>query len=273
MFEIHSLHLGELLIPQGDSFLRDPIHCWYVTDGKTRILVDSGMPDAAELKRRLNVDGKGGGHAALKEALAAAGTSPDQIDLVVLTHLHFDHAWNLDLFPQATVVIQRDEMIHAMDPVATQRIYYFKESLIHLLNLKRPSRLRIVNGDIDLLEGFKLLKVPGHTPGMQAAIVTTSRGNVGLVSDLGDNYRCWYPADPRASDKPMRFMAGNYLPGTIRSESERAYVDSMVRVKAVADIVVPAHDARIPKIMPRDWFELPAGGEVHGPSSAAQSVA
>lgn len=272
MFEIHTLRLGELMIPQGDSFLRDPIHCWYVTDGKTRILVDSGMPEAAELKRRLNVDGRGGGHGSIIETLAAAGATPDAIDIVVLTHLHFDHAWNLDLFPRATIIIQKDEMIHAMDPVATQRIYYFKESLIHLLNRKRPSGLRIIDGDLDLVSGVRLLKVPGHTPGMQAAIVTTARGNVGLVSDLGDNYRCWYPADPRASDKPMRFMAGSYLPGTIRSESERVYVESMARVKALADIIIPAHDARIPLRMPGEWYELPdSSDDGHGASPRASA--
>ena len=80
MFEIHTLRLGELLIPQGGSLLRDPIHVWYVTDGKVQILVDSGMPDAAEVAKRLKVNGSGGGHASLRAALAQAGTTPDAID-------------------------------------------------------------------------------------------------------------------------------------------------------------------------------------------------
>jgi N-acyl homoserine lactone hydrolase len=261
MFEIHSLRLGELLIPQGETLIRDPVHAWYVTDGKVRILVDSGMPDATELKQRLRVEGEGGGHDSMRRALKAAGTSPEKIDIIVPTHLHFDHAWNLDLFPQACVVIQRDEMIHAMDSCATQRIYYFKETLIGLLQRKRPNGLRIVDGDVALMDGIRLLKVPGHTPGMQAAVVTTARGRAALVSDLGDHYRYWYPADPRATDKPMRFMAGSFLPGPIRSESERTYVDSMAKVKAIADIVVPAHDFRIPRHLPSEWFDVPASTE------------
>lgn len=257
MFEIHTLKLGELFVPHGDSYLRDPIHAWYATDGKTGILIDSGMPDIADLRVRLKVDGSGGGHSSLIRSLAAVGAKPEDIDLVILTHLHFDHAWNLDLFPQATVIVQKDEMIHAMDPCATQRIYYFRETLIGLLNRKRPAGLRIVEGDTDLIDGVRLIKAPGHTPGMHVPVFSTTRGKVGLVSDLGDHYRYWYPADGRATDKPMRFMAGNFLPGTIRSEAERTYVDSMARVKAVADIVVPAHDFRIPKHMPADWFEVP----------------
>lgn len=270
MFEIHSLFLGELMIPQGGGVLRDPVHAWYVTDGKTRILVDVGMPTVEENRRRLGVQAVGGGPDALVQALAACGTTPDKIDYVIATHLHFDHAWNLDLFPQACVIVQRDEVFHAVDPSPTQRIYYLRETLISLLSRKRPAALRLVEGDFDLLPGIRILKVPGHTPGMQVPVVTTARGKVGLVSDLGDHYRYWFPADPRATDTPMRYLAGSFLPGPIRTESEHTWLDSMARVKAIADIVVPAHDSRIPKHMPAEWFEIPdstAGDLTHKPQA------
>jgi N-acyl homoserine lactone hydrolase len=273
VFEIHTLRLGELIIPLGGALLRDPIHAWYATDGKMRLLIDSGMPDAAEVARRLKIEGKGGGHASLRDALAAVGTTPEAIDYVVPTHLHFDHAWNLDLFPNACVVIQREELFHAIDPVATQRIYYMRETPIGLLERKRPTQFRLVDGDIDLIDGVRLLKAPGHTPGLQVVVITTAKGRAALVSDLGDHYRCWYPADPRATDKPLRFLSGSFLPGTIRSESERVYADSMGKVKAASDIVVPAHDFRIPVHMPRDWFEVPestAGDLTHLPHRAAE---
>lgn len=261
MFEIHTLRVGELHLPEAAGILRDPIHCWLVSDGSTRILVDSGMPDIAEVGRRLNVGGEGGGQAALRDELAKVGVAPDDIDFVVLTHLHFDHAWNLDLFPDACVVVQRDEAIHALEPVATQRIYYFRETLIRLLERKRPAKFRLVHGDTELVDGVRLLKAPGHTPGMQVPVVTTTRGKAALVSDLGDHYRNWYPDDPRASDRPLRFMAGALLPGTIRSESESAHVESMRRVMDAADIVVPAHDFRIPRHLPKEWFAIPESTE------------
>jgi glyoxylase-like metal-dependent hydrolase (beta-lactamase superfamily II) len=257
MFEIHTLRLGELMIPQGDGFVRDPIHAWFVTDGTTRILVDVGMPSVEETHRRLGIAATGGGADSLVRTLAACGTEPGAIDIVIATHLHFDHAWNLDLFPQACVIVQRDEVFHAVDPAPTQRIYYLRETLLSLLGRKRPSGLRLVDGDTDLMPRIQLLKVPGHTPGMQVPIVTTDKGKVALVSDLGDHYRCWFPADPRATDHPMRFMTGSFLPGAIRSESERVYQDSMARVRAASDIVVPAHDFRIPGHIPTEWFDLP----------------
>ena len=66
----------------------------------------------------------------------------------------------------------------------------------------------------------------------------------------------------------MRFMAGAMLPSNIRSESERDFTAAMQRVLDHADIVVPAHDFRIPKRMPEDWFAIPestAGDLAHTP--------
>jgi N-acyl homoserine lactone hydrolase len=257
MFEIHSLKIGELLIPEDGALLLDPVHVWLLTDGRTRILVDGGMPDIAEVTRRLKVDGAGGGHASVRAALATQGVAPEQIDFVVATHLHYDHGSNLDLFPDACVVIQRDEMAHAVDPVPTQRLFYFKEALIGLLGRRRPRKLRVIEGDVELVEGVTLLKVPGHTPGLQIPIVTTARGKVAIVSDLGDHYRNWYPADPRATRHPLNYLADTFLPSGIRSESERTYLESMRRAKEAADILIPAHDTRIPLHVPREWFDLP----------------
>jgi N-acyl homoserine lactone hydrolase len=271
MFEIHSLPLGELYLPHGGGIMRDPVYCWLLDDGKTRILVDSGMPDIAEVRRSLNVGGTGGGHESLRIALAAVKLRPEDIQFVLLTHMHFDHASNLDLFPQACVVVQRDELFAAVDPVPTQRIYYRRDTIIELINRKRPSGLRLIDTDLEFAAGVSLLKVPAHTPGFQVPIVTTAKGRVALVSDLGDHYRYWFPADPRASNKPMRFLAGTFLPSSIRSEGERTYVAAMQRVVDHSDIVVPSHDFRIPKHMPKEWFGIPEstdGDLAHVPPDA-----
>lgn len=265
---ITSLRIGELFLPHGGGIMRDPIHCWLVRGPGHNILVDSGMADIATVTARLKVDGIGGGHAALTAALAAEGLAPGDIDHVVLTHLHFDHADNLTLFPDACIVVQRDELFHAIDSVPSQRIYYWRESVTEILARRRSVGARLVDGDTDLLPGFRLIKTPGHTPGMQIPIVTTAKGTVALVSDLGDHYRYWFPADARATEKPMRFLSGDFLTGNIRSESERCWQASMRRCFDEADIVVPAHDFRIPMRIPEQWWAIPestAGDLAHTP--------
>ena len=254
---ITTLRLGELYLPHGGSLMRDPIHCWLVRGDGRNVLVDSGMPDLDVIEKRLKVKGIGGGHAALIEGLAGEGLEPSDITDIVLTHLHFDHAENLDLFPQARVVIQRNEVLSAIDPVPSQRIFYWQSTIDKLLARKRPTELLMVDGDLDLFPGFRLLSLPSHSEGMQVAIVTTERGRVGLVSDLGDHYRYWFPDDPRATATPHRSLAGAYLTGAIRSEGERAWQAAMRRVAAATDIVIPAHDFRIPKRVPEQWFACP----------------
>lgn len=258
---VTSLRLGELYVPHGAAVMRDPVHVWLlrgeVAGRTTHVLVDSGMADIPTIHARLRVKGTGGGHASLIAALATEGLAPQDIDYIVCTHLHFDHADNLDLFPDACVVVQRAELLAAVDPVPSQRIFYWKSTLANLMARKRPAQLRLVEGDTDLLPGLRLLSVPSHTEGMQVAIVTTSKGRVALVSDLGDHYRYWFPADARATSHPQRSLSDAFLTGNIRSESERDWQAAMRRVLDNSDIVVPAHDFRIPVRMPEQWFAIP----------------
>jgi len=257
-FTIHTLHLGALHLPGAhESGDWTPIHAWLLHDGVSWTLVDTGMASAVEISAKWKVEARGGGEAALRTALQPLGIGPEQIGRVILTHLHFDHAWNLELFPKAQVLLQKDELGHAIDPVPSQRLYYTRHTINQVLDRRRPAALELVEGDRELAEGLTLLKVPGHTPGMQVVCVQTERGRVGLVSDLGEEYGCWFPADPHATRNPLRFLADTFRPGTIRSESERTYIASMRRVMERVDIVVPAHDTRIPGSIPAEWFACP----------------
>jgi len=261
MFEIRSLQIGELYLQHGEGIMRDPVYVWLVRNDKMAILVDVGMPEIPMLRARLKVDGWGGGHGPIRKALAEEGLVPEDIDYVIPTHLHYDHAWNLDLFPDSCVVLQRDELFHAVDPVPTQRIFYFRETVLELINRKRPTQLRLIDGDLNLMDGLTLLKVSSHTKGMQVPIVTTKSGKAALVSDLGDHYRYWYPADPRATRTPARYLSDTFLAGGLRSSTEEEWCAAMRRVLDHADIVVPAHDFRIPKRMPEQWFAVPESND------------
>lgn len=268
---ITSLRIGELYLPHNGSIMRDPVHVWLLrgeVDGKRRnILVDSGMTDMSVIEQRLKVTGKGGGHAALTAVLAAEGLTPADIDTVIVTHLHFDHGENLDLFPGALVVVQRKELFALIDPVPSHRPFYWKSTALHLVG-RKPNEIRLLDGDCDFLPGIRILSVPSHTEGMQVVVITTEKGRAAIVSDLGDHYRYWYPTDPRATPNPQRSLTGSFLTGNLRSESERDWQNAMHRVMANTDIVVPAHDFRIPVRMPEEWFAVPesmAGDISHEP--------
>ena len=271
-WRIASLQIGELYLPHGGGIMRDPVHVWLAQNGRNNVLIDSGMAAIEVITKRLKINGWGGGHEALTRVLAGEGLAPGDIDHIVLTHGHFDHADNLDLFPDACVVLQRDELHHAADPVPSQRNFYWQSTLGNLVQRKRPGQIRTLDGDTELFDGFRVLKVPSHTPGMQVPLLTTEKGIVAIASDLGDHYRYWFPADPRATDHPQRSLSDAFLTGNIRSESERDWQSAMARVRAHSDIVVPAHDFRIPKRIPDEWFAIPDSTEddlAHVPPSVS----
>lgn len=268
---ISSLVIGELYLPHGAAIQRDPIHVWLARGGGHNILIDTGMAEIATITKRLKVEGWGGGQGKLTALLAEQGLAPGDIDHIVLTHAHFDHADNLDLFPESCVIIQRDELNHAADPVPSQRIFYWQSTVTNLVQRRRPAQIRVIDGDEQLFEGFRVLKVPSHTPGMQVPLLNTSRGVAAVASDLGDHYRYWFPADARATSFPQRSLSDAFLTGNIRSESERDWQAAMRRVRDQSDIVIPAHDFRIPKSVPAEWFAIPDstdGDLAHVPPSS-----
>lgn len=256
-WRITSLCIGELYLPHGGAIQRDPIHVWLAQDGEYNVLIDSGMTDIAVITKRLKVTGWGGGHGELTKALATKGLTPADIDHVVLTHGHFDHAENLDLFPDACVVIQRDELQHLMDPMPSHRVFCWDTTITNLAQRRRPKQIRVLDGDEQLFDGFRVLKVPSHTPGMQVPIITTAKGDVAIASDLGDHYKYWFPADARATKTPQRSLSDVFMTGNLRTESERDWQAAMRRVRDNSDIVIPAHDFRIPVNIPDDWWAIP----------------
>ncbi len=148
--------------------IRLPVPAYLIRgDDGTTVLVDSGMSrevlsGAVNLGERMRpVDTAG---AFVVDRLASLGVSPDQITYVVATHFHFDHAGGLDQFPDATIVAQRA----AVEETARSGGRPAKA----LVN--NPAlRWSLIEGDLDLLPGVRLLATSGHTPGHQSLLVTT----------------------------------------------------------------------------------------------------
>ncbi|MFD2578904.1 hypothetical protein ACFSTD_10490 [Novosphingobium colocasiae] len=74
------------------------------------------------------------------------------------------------------VVVQRAELLGAVDPVPSQRVYYWQSSIDNLLARKRTRKVMLLDGDHELVPGVQLLSVPSHTEGMQVVVVSTEKG-------------------------------------------------------------------------------------------------
>jgi glyoxylase-like metal-dependent hydrolase (beta-lactamase superfamily II) len=136
-------------------------HSYLVTDDRRAVLVDTGIgPAGSEASRWLGTTGR------LPALLAGAGVGTDEIDTVILTHVHLDHAgWNTTeedrpRFANATYVVQQAELDHLGDGPAYER---------YLKPIAAAGQLCAVSGS-GPFDGLRLLLTPGHTPGHQCVI-------------------------------------------------------------------------------------------------------
>lgn len=167
-----------------------PIFVFLVEGNGKRILFDCGPVSPAEAPKKTHR--KINEHLSLEEALVQAGTMPSEIDCVVLSHLHWDHSYNLELFPDVPIYVQGREMEYAINPLPS----HYVSCNIHNGNgipqwLCGIDSFRILKGDYHLDEGLDIITLPGHSPGLQGLVVDTSEGKYLLPSDqypLLENY-------------------------------------------------------------------------------------
>lgn len=163
-----------------------PIISYYVTDGSRKVLVDTGGDPADGVKHMPYYQDEDD---FLPIRLGALNVKPEEIDTVILTHLHWDHCSNNDLFPNATFYVQREELRYAAAPLAIQKKLYDQQVIF-------KTDYVILNGCADILDGIRVIPTPGHSPGSQSVLIQTEKGIYALTGDLVTVFDCW-EANPR----------------------------------------------------------------------------
>ncbi len=192
-----------------------------VREGKYNILLDTGC-----VGLRLNYD----------KLLAEHGLTRSDIDIVLLTHLHFDHACNVDLLPNALFVLSEKEWEHANN-LRRRDLFIQESAIIPLRNAKK--RLITEDGE-KIVPGLTTLLTPGHTPGSLSYV---------LHQDNGEK---WVLAGDAAKNR-----------GELRTEEVQMSLDppstaaSLRKIKTAGNRVLPGHDGWITV---RDGEIIPEGG-------------
>jgi glyoxylase-like metal-dependent hydrolase (beta-lactamase superfamily II) len=153
-------------------------NCVLLRDGARTLLIDTGYGGKATPKERDLMQLSLG--EPLVESLAALGVPPDQIDLVIFSHLHFDHAGGatrrddaggvVPVFPRAGFVVQKSEWEDALSGAPELKGAYPSE---HLRPLAESGRLELVEGDVEVAPGIRLRVTGGHTRGHQSLIIAS----------------------------------------------------------------------------------------------------
>lgn len=203
-----------------------PIACYLVRTADTTILFDTGFAPRAipgllradSLARFTEAD-------LLVNRLGSIGLEPGDVDMVVLSHLHFDHAGGAALFPRSELVVQKDEYAYAHYPASFFESYYYRR------NFDFPDyRWRLLDGDTELAPGVTVLRSDGHTPGHQSLLVELpSTGPVILAGDA-----CYWQEHADAER----------VPGVVWNPTLALH--SLKRLKTIARLtggrIFPSHD-------------------------------
>jgi len=198
-------------------------YAWYIEGLKEKVLIDAGVSVyylttvRGMQAREIQTVGSG---------LAKLGLSYADIDLIIFTHLHHDHVAEAKRFPKARFLVQKEELEFANKPHPSYAPSYHKEFFGGL-------NFEVLNGDTRICEELSVLFTPGHSPGGQSVSVKTAKGTaiIAALCTIRENF------DPPA---PIRESMPVITPG-MHTNALEAY-DSVLRIKEMADIVIPAHE-------------------------------
>jgi glyoxylase-like metal-dependent hydrolase (beta-lactamase superfamily II) len=224
---------------KGEHFYGHPADCrdeWpidyftWVTihDGRV-VVIDSGFtPETGEER------GDRPYVATPVELLEQLGFAADEVDDVILTHLHYDHTGHLDRYPKARILVQRKECEFWRSPFAHRgpNAHLHRPRDLDALNrLIDAGRVQVLDGDHRLDERITLHLVGGHTAGMQVVCVQDDCGPVVLASDASHFYANF------EEDRPY---------GVVHELSAvYAAFDTLHRLAGDHGVVVPGHDPRV----------------------------
>ncbi|MFC0847422.1 N-acyl homoserine lactonase family protein [Streptomyces noboritoensis] len=242
--------------PARDNFLVDEgqftpgsdmpmdFYLWVIRNDRHFLLVDTGFNEEMARRRgrtlfRCPVD-----------ALADLGVAAEDVSDVVVTHMHYDHAGNLDRFPHARIHLQEDELRFCTGPAMRHHVV---RKPFESVNVKTAvqglfeDQLVLHRGEAEIIPGVTVHPVPGHTPGTQVVRVPTARGWVVLASDathLWANIRLRSPFPILDHLTPM--------------------LEGYEKIEALADgddHIIPGHDPQVALRFPAlpgapDWVRL-----------------
>ena len=146
------------------------------------MLVDTGMSDTPH-SVKYHHSGRQEPGQAIHEQLRAVGVEPDEIDIIIFTHLQWDHCFNVQHFPKARLVVSEIEYRFALNPTPPYWVTY-EHPQSGLLPPWHGCRFDLVQGEEEIVENVRVFPTPGHSPGHQAVSVRTKEGIYVIAGDL-----------------------------------------------------------------------------------------
>jgi len=239
------------------------MRCLVVEHDVGPILIETGIgnKEDARFADIYGVENAGaGGRTALEDGLRAAGFAPEDIAIVIDTHLHFDHAGGNTYreadgtvrlsFPRARYVVQAGEYHYATHTNERTAASYFPHNFTPVYE---AGRFDLVEGEREIVSGVRVLPTPGHTPHHQSVLLE-SGGERALV--LGDLV-------PTTAHLPLPWIMGYDVEPLVTLESKRRI---LARAREEEWLVTFVHDPLVP------WGRVVHDGKAYALAPALDRV-
>jgi glyoxylase-like metal-dependent hydrolase (beta-lactamase superfamily II) len=193
-YEVYAVRYATMVRRAAENFIGGDPHdvatsldyfVWLVRGASGTFVVDTGFNQEAALRRKREF------LRSPAEGLRLLGVDAANAEQVVITHLHYDHVGNFDLFPHATFHLQDLEMQFATGRHMAHAHFayaYEVEEVVGMVRNVYAGRVRFHDGDAELAPGLSVHLIGGHTLGLQAVRVWTRLGWLVLASDASHYY-------------------------------------------------------------------------------------
>ncbi|MEO6186158.1 MAG: N-acyl homoserine lactonase family protein [Steroidobacteraceae bacterium] len=247
-YEIYAIRYGHLDRTARHNFIDGDRHdgpmpldyyVWLIRGPHGTFLLDTGFDAAMAAQRRRELVRP------VAEGLRAIGVDPATLRDIIISHMHYDHAGNHELFPVARYHVQSDEMAFCTGSAmchGLMRAPFEAGDVQAMIGKLFADRVVFHDGDAELAPGLTLHKVGGHTRGLQVVRVHTRRGWVVLASDAAHFYANWQQR------RPFPIV-----------ENVTAYLDAFRRIEQLAASprhIIPGHDPLVLRRYPRALPDL-----------------
>ncbi len=241
-FTIHPIVMGTKVFDKGmmtyqhayGEPLTIPIYCWYLEGGNKTILVDTGeMSPLVSADREAAIGGK---IYTFETGLARWHLKPEEIDIIVHTHLHNDHCENDYKCSNAEIYVHALELesIHAPHPLD----FRYLEDYIE--DVEENGQIHPITADGEIVPGIRVMHTPAHTRGGLTILVETEIGTAAITGFcvIQENF---------SPPKEVRAMELEVIPPGTAVNPAAAY-DIMLQVRAAADIIIPLHEPEYARV-------------------------
>lgn len=198
-------------------------YVWYIEGSQPKTLVDTGARAFMFMERGAPATDL----VSVEDGLMKLGLKPEDIEIIIVTHLHFDHIALGYLYKKAKFIVQKRELDYARNPHPLDAAIYDRS---HYEGLN----LEVIDGQREIIPGVSVFLTPGHSPGGQSVEVNTTAGKAVITG-----FCC--TLDTFVQTEAMKRKGWEVAAPLIHQDVREAY-DSVLEVKHRADSIIALHD-------------------------------